>query len=87
MNVFVTLEFLKENFIFLEVENVQDSKTVSSAAEEKREEKMTDAQRARVERNRQKAILLKQARLANHPYGQDKDRLVIKQKIDIICTV
>ncbi|XP_025078157.1 DNA repair protein complementing XP-A cells homolog [Pomacea canaliculata] len=61
-----------------EVENVQDSKTVSSAAEEKREEKMTDAQRARVERNRQKAILLKQARLANHPYGQDKDRHKVK---------
>ncbi|ESP05656.1 hypothetical protein LOTGIDRAFT_103099 [Lottia gigantea] len=35
--------------------------------------KLTPAQRARVERNRQKALLLKQARLANRPYTIGKE--------------
>ena len=39
--------------------------------------KLTDSQRARIERNRQKALLLKQARIASRPYSLDKcDRYV-----------
>ena len=34
--------------------------------------KLTDAQRARIERNRQKALLLKHARLTSRPYTLDK---------------
>jgi DNA-repair protein complementing XP-A cells len=33
---------------------------------------LTDAQVARIERNRQKALLLRQARLASRPYSLDK---------------
>ena len=31
--------------------------------------KLTDKQKARIERNRQRAILLRNARLTNHPYA------------------
>lgn len=35
-------------------------------------EALSDAQRARIERSRQKALLLRQARLASRPYALDK---------------
>jgi hypothetical protein len=34
--------------------------------------KLLPAQKARIERNRQKALLLRQARLMNQPYTKDK---------------
>ena len=40
--------------------------------EEAAEVNLSDAQRARIERNRQKALLLRQARLASRPYSLDK---------------
>lgn len=40
--------------------------------EEVAEKKLTAAQKAKVERNRQKALLLRQARLASKPYTVDK---------------
>ena len=36
------------------------------------EVKLTDAQRARIERNRQKALMLRNARLLNRPYPDPK---------------
>lgn len=38
--------------------------------------KLTDAQRARIERNRQKALLLKQARLTAKPYFHEKEKYI-----------
>ena len=34
--------------------------------------KLSDAQRARIERNRQRALMLRQTRLAKKPYTTDK---------------
>lgn len=42
---------------------------------------LTAAQRARIERNRQKALLLKQARLANHPYAKDGHKVKAPTKV------
>ena len=35
---------------------------------------LSDAQRAKIERNRQKALLLKQARLTSRPYSNKRQR-------------
>ena len=43
---------------------------------------LSAAQRARIERNRQKALLLRQARLASQPYTRDGSVLLLCQ---IIC--
>lgn len=36
------------------------------------EKKLTDAQRARIERNRQRALMLRNARLSSRPYPETK---------------
>lgn len=36
--------------------------------------KLTDAQKARIERNRQRALMLRNARLSNRPYPEIKTR-------------
>lgn len=36
--------------------------------------KLSDAQKARIERNRQKALMLRNARLSNRPYPEIKSR-------------
>ena len=44
----------------------------TSASVEDEEDQLSNCQRARIERNRQKALLLRQARLASKPYSVDK---------------
>lgn len=38
------------------------------------ERKLTDTQKARIERNRQRALMLRNARLSNRPYPETKSR-------------
>ncbi|KAJ8303859.1 hypothetical protein KUTeg_017442 [Tegillarca granosa] len=44
----------------------------TSIMEQDSEVKLSAAQKARIERNKQKALLLRQARLTSHPYTKDK---------------
>ncbi|KAK7116340.1 DNA repair protein complementing XP-A cells homolog [Littorina saxatilis] len=53
--------------------NKEDSKSEETAS-------LTAAQRARVERNRQKALLLKQARLSSQPYTRDGHKVKAPNK-------
>lgn len=45
------------------------------------EKKLAPSQKARIERNRQKALLLRQARLMNKPYAKIKMMLGKKSKV------
>ncbi|CAM1319309.1 XPA (predicted) [Pycnogonum litorale] len=53
----------------MESEQLSNSKKINECDEKKTTgKKLTDSELARIERNRQKALLLKQARLSFHPY-------------------
>ena len=48
---------------------------------------LSDQQRSRIERNRQKAILLRQARLTSRPYPSSKSRYVQKHSLFVFVDV
>ena len=51
--------------------------TKSIEVKKEKKEELSAAQRARIERNRQKALLLRQSRLQAHPYATDSLGYVI----------
>ena len=57
------------------VETVHDN--VAAVGSEKNEEKLSSFQKAKIERSRQKALLLRQARLQAHPYKRYFNRTTI----------
>ena len=65
------------NFILLHVNFLwsgqQDKYEEEQDSPEDEEIKLTSAQKARVERNRQRALLLRQSRLAKKPYSVSTD--------------
>ncbi len=57
-----------------EHENLEDESDEATPAEPVQ---LSDAQRARIERNRQKALLLRNSRLASKPYTTDNSSRLV----------
>lgn len=60
----------------------------SKTENETEDQKLVPAQLARIERNRQKALLLRQARLMNQPYSKDKKEVGqrVKAPVNVVDT-